>query len=179
MLLEHSRPLGWIFAVLIFSFAVLSVVQTPAQTGGDAPAATGKSNPLYLHWFKPWYAGNETPPEHILTFRVTPSEDFVVVFSDPKLKGREFKIDGRIDERDGSYFADFRARWLSVEDFRCELKPDQARNGTMVAFSGAYFSTRVAISHDRSANAILTREATAARMKEPVEAESKKRADSE
>ena len=165
-MLKRSRPLACMFALLIVLFAGLSVVDTHAQTGGATASATNKSSPLYLHWFKPWYAGNETPPEHILTLRVTVSEEFVVVFSDPKLKRRKIKIEGRIDERNGKHLADIRANWLSVEGFQSELKLDEPCNGTMVAFSGAYFPTQIAISHDRSAKPLLAHAAAAAHANE-------------
>lgn len=157
MITSDLRSSGWMFALTIVLFTAHWTIPSYAQSGGNAAAVTRKSEPLYLHWITPWYAGDNTPPEHILTLRVTPSEDFVVVFSDPQLKTRQFKIEGRIDEQAGKYVGNVKASWKSGTDFGGEFKLDEPKEGAVWWFASAYWETRLVLSHQRSAEEAIIR----------------------
>jgi beta-lactamase regulating signal transducer with metallopeptidase domain len=134
-------------------------IETPGQTrSGDTKKQAKVEKPIYLHWFKPFYRGDNSAAKPILTLRVSESEVFDITFADKALKVRKYRIKGVIKAQNGKFVGDVEAVWKSGERFTGEFKLEDVRKGKVTVFSGAYFPTRVVMSYNRLASKHQIRE---------------------
>lgn len=135
------------FAVGLLAFSIASAAE---------PTEEAVEKPIYLHWFKPYYVGNDSPPMHLLSLRITPSVEFDVDFIDPSFKTRKCTIKGRIDKRGERYVGDVEGIWKSGTKFAGEFQLEKPASGQPLGFASAYHSTSIALSQQRSPKRFVT-----------------------
>ena len=151
MMVDPCKRICVVFGLV----ATLSSAPLRGQTNSGLDKKGDVAKPLYLHWFKPRYQGNDGSPLHLVTLRVSASVDFEVRLRDPAFKTRMCRIKGRIDQRDGEFVGEVECTWKNGTGFEGKFNIDKPRTGRPLGFASAYSPTQVVLSHRRSMNPFL------------------------